>query len=505
MPGQEHDSSDAVQAAPQRDGSGAPPPAPRRRHWALLGILVVAALGAALYWGVPYVRAYFTTVSTDDAYVNAHVTYVAPRIQDNVVEVLVEETEFVEPGTVLVKLDPYPYQLAVEQRQAALDVARAQLEQTVAKVRAQEAQGRAAWFQLIAAQEQVRAQLATLRANLAGLREARANLTYARSEVERVRRLVPTGAATAEELEQRRNALRVAESRVTTAEETVQQTRAALGLGRDDKSPLKVPPKLEENFSAVQIALSNAAMALAQIGMRLQLHNLTPEKLHKQLEDLGAGHDINSALDRLVEKSPDVLYARAHVQAAEKDLAQAELNLSYTVIRSDVAGFVGRRNVNPGDHVQPGQNLMTVRSFTDVWIDANFKETQLKDIRIGQPVDIEVDAYPGRVFKGRVAGFSPATGAVAALLPPENATGNFVKIVQRLPVRIELTEPNPADTPLFAGLSVVPTVRIKEQPTGPNAGKRIQDEWKSEAPADTTAPPRPNKGKPEVKPARPRS
>jgi membrane fusion protein (multidrug efflux system) len=116
---------------------------------------------------------------------------------------------------------------------------------------------------------------------------------------------------------------------------------------------------------------------------------------------------------------------------------------------------------------------MALRPLHEVWIDANFKENQLDQLRIGQAVDIFVDAYPGCAFRGRVAGFSPGTGAALSLLPPENATGNFVKVVQRLQVRIELTEPPPQNTPLFVGLSVVPEVHIKAQPSGPDAGKRL--------------------------------
>ena len=118
---------------------------------------------------------------------------------------------------------------------------------------------------------------------------------------------------------------------------------------------------------------------------------------------------------------------------------------------------------------------MAVRSLTEIWVDANFKETQLADLRIGQPVDLEVDMYGSRrKFQGRISGFTMGTGSTLALLPPENATGNFVKVVQRLPVRIELLDYDPDQAPLFIGLSVEPHVRIKEQPSGPNAGKQLQ-------------------------------
>jgi membrane fusion protein (multidrug efflux system) len=148
---------------------------------------------------------------------------------------------------------------------------------------------------------------------------------------------------------------------------------------------------------------------------------------------------------------------------------------------------------------------MAVRSLTDVWVDANFKETQLADIRIGQPVDLYVDTYGDRVkFTGRVAGFSPGTGSTLALLPPENATGNFVKVVQRLPVRIELTGPTPADAPLFAGLSVTPYVHYREEPTGPGAGQKLQPvQPVTREPAPTPAVRPPTPAGPAVTPAQP--
>src|SRR6185295_9277863 len=123
-----------------------------------------------------------------------------------------------------------------------------------------------------------------------------------------------------------------------------------------------------------------------------------------------------------------------------------------------------------------GQSLMAVRSLNEVWIDANFKETQLRDLHIGQAADLYVDMYGDRkVFKNRIAGFTIGTGSTLALLPPQNATGNFVKVVQRLPVRIELQNYDPDADTLFAGLSVTPYVYFKEPPTGPNAGRRLQD------------------------------
>ena len=151
--------------------------------------------------------------------------------------------------------------------------------------------------------------------------------------------------------------------------------------------------------------------------------------------------DIDHTFARLAAEAPAVKQAEAKLEAAKRDLALAELDLRYCDVVAEIDGVVTRRNVNPGNDVQVGQSLMAVRSLNEIWVDANFKETQLRDLRIGQPVDLYVDMYGGRqAFKGRIAGFTMGTGSTLALLPPQNATGNFIKIVQRLPVRIELED-----------------------------------------------------------------
>jgi len=197
-----------------------------------------------------------------------------------------------------------------------------------------------------------------------------------------------------------------------------------------------------------------------------------PKAMLDQFYRLG---DVDATFARYAANAPAVKQAEAKLEAAKRDLAQAELNLRYTDIVAEIDGVVTRRNVNPGNFVQVGQNLMAVRSLNEIWVDANFKETQLRDLRIGQPVDVYVDMYGGkRVFKGRVAGFTEGTGSTLALLPAENATGNFIKVVQRLPVRIDLVDYNADQTPLFIGTSVVPNVHINKPFTGPDAGKFLQ-------------------------------
>src|SRR5262249_41466438 len=155
-------------------------------------------------------------------------------------------------------------------------------------------------------------------------------------------------------------------------------------------------------------------------------------------------------------------------------LDQAELNLRYCRVLAEIDGVGTRRNVNPGNNVQAGQQLMAIRSPTEIWIDANFKEAPRAELRTRQRGEGDADTYGSRrAFRGRITGFTYGTGSTLALLPPQNATGNFVKVVQRLPVRIELEDYDPDADTLFAGLSVTPYVYIKEPPTGPNAGRRL--------------------------------
>lgn len=481
---------------PARPGPSAAGNSHRRRIF--LGLLAAGGLGAIGYFAAPWLLNYFTHESTDDAYVNSHVTHVSPRIQGNVAEVLVDDNQLVEPGAVLVRLDAVPYRLAVEQRRAALAQTKLTIDQQVAALRAAEAEVEQArnqvrsqvaglwgsWYLLQTIQSVVRYQEAALRGNQANEKLQLAKLTLAQKEHERYADLAPRGAASKEMLDQRQAALRVAEEEVTTARESVKQTRALLGAapGAEDLR------ELEEVYPGVRYALATAQQTLDQLGVPVQLLAMRTTAIRDNLARLNIAAlqeevpAVKMAKARLEQAraalggaafDPYKPYEHPSVVRAQKDLEQAELNLSYTVIQAPIAGFVNRRSVNPGNQVQPGQSLLALRPLQDVWIDANFKETQLDKLCIGQPVDLYVDAYPGRVFHGRVAGFSAGTGASLSLLPPENATGNFVKIVQRLPVRIELSEPVPRETPLFVGLSVTPEVNIQAAPTGPGAGQRL--------------------------------
>ena len=232
-----------------------------------------------------------------------------------------------------------------------------------------------------------------------------------------------------------------------------------------------MPPDLDQTFSSVLQAQADLIESAAQLGVTHSFDQ-SPKQMLDEFEKQG---DIDRVFAKLTADAPAVKQAEAKLEVAKHELAQAELNLRYCDIVAEIDGVVTRRNVNPGDYVQIGQNLMAIRSLHDIWVDANFKETELRDLRIGQPVDLYVDMYGGRqVFKGRVSGFTMGTGSTLALLPAQNATGNFIKVVQRLPVRIDLEGYDPDKDPLFTGTSVVPYVYINKPPTGPDAGKFLQ-------------------------------
>jgi membrane fusion protein (multidrug efflux system) len=456
------------------------PPAPDHRwrnRLLLLGVLVLGAVIAAPFVYLMIDRA-LKTVSTDDAYVNGHVTFVAPRVAGQVTDVLVDDNKRVSKGDLLVQIDPQPYQVQVGLKKAAVQLAKADVKAAEAQIRGLEALARSQRWKTQTAVEQVDNQIALLRAKVAALKSSEAVRARARSDFERAEKTVGTGATSREEYDQRLQALRVAEAQVRQSLEEVYQIRASLGLPpipEKGEDLTQVPPDLDQNFSAVRTNLAELVQTAAQIGLPLASNNATPKEFIETFKKLDSSGDIDRILADLVPKAPAVLQAKAKLAQAENDLALAELNLSYCEVHADIDGLVTRRNVNPGNYVQAGQQVMAVRSITEVWIDANFKETELADLRIGQPVELHTDMYgKKRVFQGRISGFTMGTGSTLSLLPPQNATGNFVKVVQRLPVRIDLTEPNPEDSPLFVGLSVEPYVFIKERPTGPDAGKFLQ-------------------------------
>jgi membrane fusion protein (multidrug efflux system) len=446
------------------------------RRKVVLGASGVLILAGALWFGIPWVRMTLNTVSTDDAYVNGHVTFVAARVRGQVARVLVDDNNRVRQGDLLVELDKEPFQIAVAVKKAAVDTAAADLQVAKARARGIEAEARSRRWTLQHAMEDVDNQVALLRARVAGLDKSKAQLALAQVDFDRAAKLVTSDNIPKSEYDQRQAALLAARADVTAALADVHQIRASLGLPQQpDGGDLgQVPANLDQTFSSVLQAQAGLIQSAAQLGV-VHTYEQTPSQMVDEFEKSDPQGDIDRTFARLAADAPDVKQAEAKLGVAKRDLDQAELDLSYCDVIAEIDGVITRRNVNPGDDVQVGQGFMAIRSLDEIWVDANFKETQLGDLRIGQPVDLYVDMYSERhVFKGRLAGFTMGTGSALALLPAQNATGNFVKVVQRLPVRIELENYDPDKSPLFIGTSVVPYVYFNKPPTGPDAGKFLQ-------------------------------
>jgi len=455
-----------------------------RKRRLLAGVLGAAVLAVVLVFGIPWVEDLLSTASTDDAFVNGHVTFVAPRVPGQISRVLVDDNNRVRKGDLLAELDKEPYRIAVSEKQAAVDTAQADLRAAIAAVHAIEAEALSRRWNLRHAVQEVDDQVALLRARVASIDKSKAEFALAQVQFERARQLVARADVPREVYDQRQAQVMTAGAQLTQALAQAYQVRVSLGLPAqpEDGGDLgQVPADLDDTFSSVREAQAGLIQGAAQLGV---MHSFEqgPKAMLEQFDKLGG---IDSTFAQYAANAPAVTQAEAKLEAARRDLAQAELNLHYCDITAEIDGAVTRRNVNPGNYVQVGQNLMAIRSLDEIWVDANFKETQLRDLRIGQAVDLRVDMYSGtHIFTGRIAGFTMGTGSTLALLPPENATGNFIKVVQRLPVRIDLVDYNPAQTPLFIGTSVTPYVHINKPPTGPDAGKFLQSHM----------PPSPNPG-----------
>jgi membrane fusion protein, multidrug efflux system len=463
--------TESVQTAPVA-------PANHRPRWKrrlAIGALAAVVLAAVWKFGIPWIELTLNTVSTDDAYVNGHVTFVAARVGGQITRVLVDDNNRVHKGDVLAQLDREPYEVVVAEKRAAVETAKADLLAATAAVRGLEAQARSLRFKLKYAMEDVQNRVALLHARVAALDKSNAILKLAQLEFGRAEQLLPNATISRQEYDRRQAVLSESQAEVRQATADVHQIRVSLGLQAQPESGNlgEVPPDLDQTFSSVREAQAALIQTAAQLGV-VHSYEQLPKQMVEQFESLDQG-DIDRTLAGLTANAPAVKQAQAKLDAANRDLDQAELNLRYCDIVAEIDGVVTRRNVNPGNNVQVGQSLMAIRSLREIWVDANFKETQLRDLRIGQAVDLYVDMYGSRrVFKGRISGFTMGTGSTLALLPPENATGNFIKVVQRLPVRVDLEGYDPNENTSFNGTSVVPYVYLNKPPTGPDAGKFLQ-------------------------------
>jgi len=386
-----------------------------RRRFIVVGVIALLVVGALLFW---WHSTYYE--DTDDAQVNGHLIQISSRIAGQVIKVNVEENEAVKKGDVLVEIDPKDFQVAVQQAEANLQSAEAAYEAAKVNIPVIDINTSTALSSAGADVHGSSAQIAQAQQQLdaakARVAQAEANAIKSQSDLERYKPLVEKDV--------------ISKQQFDTAVAAADANNAAV-------------LEAKANEVAAEDAVRVARDRLAQSQAQLQYAKTAPKQVAIQ----------KARADQ----------AAAQVAQAQAQLEQARLNLSYTKIIAPENGIVTRKSVEINQNVSVGQNMMTLVSLDDVWITANFKETQLEHMRAGQPVVIEVDAYGGRKFDGKVTQIGGATGSVLSLFPPENATGNYVKVVQRVPVRIDLTKPEQnADHLLRPGLSVEPKVTVKQ-------------------------------------------
>jgi len=397
---------------------------------ALKWVVALAILGGLGYFGLQFWRELSRVESTDDAQIDGTIAPVSARIAGHVARVEAEDQKPVQGGQVLVELDRKDFEVAVEKARAEL----ADAEATVASARedvpiASQSTSSAldsarstrqdAEAQLSGVEHALGAARARLNSAEAGVKVAQAQATKAAQDLERSKVLVAKDEISRQDFDQ-------AAAAAEAAQATVEERQAMVAEAR-------------QNVSAAEKTIEQARARVAEASAAVENAMTGPRQV----------------------KVSEARMQAALAKAAEKraELEQAQLNLSYTVITAPRNGMVGRKAVEVGQNIAPGQQLMSIVALDDIWVMANFKESQLKDMKLGQSVTFDVDAN-GRTYTGRLERISGASGARFSLLPPENATGNFVKVVQRIPVRISVDPGQNQDQALRPGMSVTPRVHI---------------------------------------------
>ena len=383
-----------------------------RVKWALVIAAIILVMGGILLW-----RYFSSYESTDDAQVDGHINSISPRVSGTVVKLNVQDNQYVEGGAVLVEIDPTDYQVALARAQAnyqdavaTANGARVNVPITSVSTTSQAATAGAS---VENARAGVQAAKQQYQAAKAQLQQAEANNARAQSDLVRYKQLVDK-----QEISQQQYDQAVAVARVSAA--GVEGARAAA--------------------DAAQQQISQAESKLLQAAADVRTASTAPQQV--------------SAVRSKAQS------AEALVAQRKADLEQAQLNLQYTKIVAPVSGVVSNRTVEVGQNVQIGQEMMKLIPLNDIWVTANFKETQLKGVKVGQSATIAVDAT-GKKYKGHVDSVAGASGARFSLLPPENATGNFVKVVQRIPVKIIFDSGEDKEHILRPGMSAEPKVWIR--------------------------------------------
>lgn len=406
-PQQQPDQKRVVEEAPEKKS--------RRRMIIIIVVAILAAIAIFFYW-----RSTFTE-DTDDAQVDGNLYQVSSRVAGQVVQVDVEEQQTVHKGDPIAEVDPRDFQVAVEQAEANLQNAKADYEQarvnvpiTSVTTHTQVLTSTSDVASSEAAVSQAEAQAAAANERI---QQAKANALKAQIDVDRYTPLVKNDVISKQQFDQ------------------------AVATSTADQAALN---EAERSATASQDQIRQARARLAQaLSQQHQSQQTAPKQVAAQLAREQA--------------------ALAEVQQAQARLDQAKLNLGYTKIVAPIDGIVSRKTVAVGANLSVGQSLLTIVPLEDLWVTANFKETQLKEMHPGQAVELSVDALGGKKFDGHVTQIGGATGSALSLFPPENATGNYVKVVQRIPVRInfdDLAKEDP-NHELRIGMSVEPKVRVK--------------------------------------------
>ncbi|MDR3739175.1 MAG: HlyD family secretion protein [Terracidiphilus sp.] len=399
---------------PANDESTEPVQAPSRRKGIAIVVIVVLVLLSAGFWW----RSTFSE-DTDDAQVNGHLIQISSRISGQIAKVDVDENQLVKKGDPIAELDPRDYQVAVENAEAALASAQA-----------------------AAAAAQVNVPITTVNTG-SNLHAADADLSGAQAGVS-----------------QAEQQLKAAQARVAQAEANNIKAQADL----ERYKPLVQKDVISKQQFDAAVAAADAAkagLADAKAGERAAADGIHVAQ-QRTAQAVAQLKFAQTGPQQVAAQSARAKQAEALVQQAQAQLDMARLNLSYTKILAPADGIVTRKSVEINQNVSSGQNLLTLVSLDDLWVTANFKETQLKHMAAGQSVEIRVDST-GKDYKGKVTQIGGATGSVLSLFPPENATGNYVKVVQRVPVRIDFTDlkNEDPDHKLRPGLSVEPKVSVK--------------------------------------------
>ncbi len=396
---------------------------PKVRRLLMIGaaVLIAIVVGLFLY--------YHNRETTDDAQVDGHITPIASKIYGRVGQVLVLDNQPVKAGQVLVKIDPRDYQASLEQAKAQLALAESDAQSAgvdVPRTRENVASGTSS------ADAQLAGATADLQSAQVTYDQARtSDLAYAQANIDKSRANAELGQADLARYKPLLDKGEISKQQYDAAKANADATASALKADQE---------KLAQAQRSVDIAKSQLAAAAARV------------------DQAKAGvASAHADFKQVSMRASDAQGKLAKVQEAQAMLQAAELSLSYTDIVSPVDGVVTHKQVEPGQIVQQGQGLLVVVPLQDVWVTANFKETQLRKMKAGQKAEVHVDTY-GKTFPGHVDSIAGATGAVLSLLPPENATGNYVKVVQRIPVKIALDPIPPDQAILRPGMNVDATV-----------------------------------------------